>query len=148
MQGFTKLAMLTLKLIQKWGSCCVFDDVLNPRMRLTFSQNLSNKGLKKQWKRTNNNNKEMSNLGPSFTTLVLRITLNFCFWSGPIDFPFKMVPFKLNHNLICLCPGVLSKYLWTNLKLLTNKNTQFHWTLLLGGLYKVALKYKMPKLRI
>ncbi len=99
-------------------------------------------------KKKKNKNKETSNLGPQFITLVLQITLNICFWSGPIDFPSKMVPCKLNHNLICLCPGPLSKGLETNLKLLTNKNTQFHWTLLLGALYKVALKYKMPKLRI
>jgi hypothetical protein len=49
------------------------------------------------------------------------------------------MPCKLNHNLICLSPEPLSKGLGTILKLLTNRNAQFHWTLLLGPLSKVAL---------
>ncbi len=47
--------------------------------------------------------------------------------------------YKLNHNLICLDPGSLSKDLGTNLKLLIDRNAQFHWTLLLGPFSKVAL---------
>jgi hypothetical protein len=35
--------------------------------------------------------------------------------------------------------GPLSKGFETNLKLLTNKNARFHWTLLLGTLSKVGL---------
>jgi hypothetical protein len=49
------------------------------------------------------------------------------------------MPCRLNHNLICLGLGLLSKGLGTNLKLLANRNAQFHWTLLLGPLSKVAL---------
>jgi hypothetical protein len=48
------------------------------------------------------------------------------------------MPCKLNHNLICLSLGPLFKGLETNLKLLTNSNAQFHWTLLFGPLSKVA----------
>jgi len=61
-------------------------------------------------------------------------------WCGPIGFPSKMMPFKLNHNLICLGPIPSSKGLATNLKLLTNRNVQFHQTLLLGAMSKVTLK--------
>jgi hypothetical protein len=50
-----------------------------------------------------------------------------------------MMSCKLNHNLICLGFGHLSKGLGTNLKFVTNKNVQFHWPLLLGPLSKVAL---------
>ncbi len=66
--------------------------------------------------------------------------LNCFFWFGPIGVPSKMMPCTLNHNLICLGLGPLSKGLGTNLKFLTNRNAQFHWTLLLGPLSKVALR--------
>ncbi len=46
----------------------------------------------------------------------------------------------LGSNLICFGLGLLFKSLETNLKLLTNRNAQFHWTLLLEPLFKVALK--------
>jgi NADH:ubiquinone oxidoreductase subunit 5 (subunit L)/multisubunit Na+/H+ antiporter MnhA subunit len=61
------------------------------------------------------------------------------FWLGPIHFPSKMIPHKLNRNLICLDPRPLSKGLGTNFKLLTNRNAQFHWMLLFGCLSKLAL---------
>jgi len=51
-----------------------------------------------------------------------------------------MMPFKLNHNFICLGLIPSSKGLATNLKLLTYRNVQFHWTLLLGAMSKVTLK--------
>jgi hypothetical protein len=87
------------------------------------------------------NNKKLKNEQPSTLdyTLVLQIMsshLSSIFWSGPIAFPFAMKPCKLNHNLICLCPGPLSKDLETNLNLLTNKNARFHWTLFLEPLSK------------
>jgi hypothetical protein len=47
---------------------------------------------------------------------------------------------KLNHNLICLGPWPSSKVLETNLKLLTNRNSWFHRTLLLAALSKVTLR--------
>jgi len=53
----------------------------------------------------------------------------------------KMMPCKLNNHLICLDPEPMSKSLATNLRLLTNKNAQFHWTLLLGPLSKVTLRF-------
>jgi hypothetical protein len=49
------------------------------------------------------------------------------------------MPYRLNQYLICLGLGSLSKGLGTNLKFLTNKIVQFHWTPLLGPLSKVAL---------
>ncbi len=76
-------------------------------------------------------------------TLVLQAMsspLNYYFWSKPIGFPFKMMPCKLNNNLICLCPESLFKGLGTNLKLLTNRNVRFHLTLLLGALSKVVIR--------
>jgi hypothetical protein len=54
-----------------------------------------------------------------------------------------MMPWKLKQNLNCLGLGPLFKGLGTNLKLLTNMNAQFHWTLLLGSLSKVTLSF-MP----
>jgi hypothetical protein len=66
-------------------------------------------------------------------TLVLQ-TMNFplssCFVSRPIGFPSKMMPRKLNHNLIFFGSRPLPKGLGINLKFLTNRNAQFHWTLL------------------
>ncbi len=58
-------------------------------------------------------------------------------------FPSRMMPWKLKQNLNCLSLGPLFKGLGTNLKLLTNMNAQFHWTLLLGSLSKVTLSF-MP----
>jgi hypothetical protein len=51
----------------------------------------------------------------------------FIFFSFKISFsqfgfPFKMMPYKLNHNLICLDFRPLFKSFETNLKLLTNRN--------------------------
>jgi len=54
-------------------------------------------------------------------------------------FPSKLVPFSMNHNLICLQPKPLTKGLGTNLKFFTNGNVQFHWALFLGPLLKMAL---------
>jgi hypothetical protein len=59
--------------------------------------------------------------------------------------PSKMMPCKLNHNLICLNLVSLSKGLGTNLKFLTNRNAQFHWTLFLGPLSKVGLSLVCEK---
>jgi hypothetical protein len=73
--------------------------------------------------------------------MCLRVTLD----KGPrelIGFPSKMMPCKLNHNLISLGPESLSKSLGTNSKLLFNRNARFHWTLLLGPLFKVALRIR------
>ncbi len=80
----------------------------------------------------------MSNLGPQLT-LWFSKPCALLFWFRPIDFPSKMMPCKLNQNLICLYPEPMSKVLETNLKLLTNRNAQFHWTLLLGSLSKMTL---------
>jgi len=55
-------------------------------------------------------------------------------WSGPVGSPSKTMPCKLNHNLICLGHVPSSK------GLATNRNVQFHWTLLLGAMSKVVLK--------
>jgi hypothetical protein len=85
----------------------------------------------------------MNNLGPYIfytPNLELLCKVFFFFWFGPIGFPSKMMPCRLNHTLICLGPKALFKCLGTNLKLLTNRNVQFHWTLLFGPLFKVALK--------
>jgi len=50
----------------------------------------------------------------------------------------KMMSCRLNHNLICLGLEPLFKGLRTNL------NAQFHWTLLLGPLFKMALIVDPP----
>jgi hypothetical protein len=112
-----------------------------------FSQNLSNKGKrnmrKKKWK-----NEQPWTLA---CTLVLQTMTSpwrgVFFLSISINFPSKMMPCKLNHNLICLCIGSLSIGLETDLKLLTNRNVQFHWTLLLEPLSKVPLTYQYIKLQ-
>jgi hypothetical protein len=54
---------------------------------------------------------------------------------------------RINHNLICLGFGPSSKGLGVILKFLTNRNVQFHWTLLLGPLSKVALNGQGYKFR-
>jgi hypothetical protein len=60
----------------------------------------------------------------------------------PIGFPSEMIPCKLNHNMICLGFGLLSKGLGTNSKLLTNRNVQFHWNPPIGPLSQMALNMK------
>jgi hypothetical protein len=64
---------------------------------LPFSQNLKkniekNSGKDKQ-------TKTMNNLGAELTH---ELSLEHFFWSGPISFPFKMMPCKQSHSLICL----------------------------------------------
>ncbi len=90
-------------------------------------------------------NKKWATLDPSlhFGYLNHELSLKLFFlWFEPIGFPLTTMPFRLNHNLIC--PGPLSKGLGTNLKLLTNKNAQFHWSLHLGPLSKVAGSNSSP----
>jgi hypothetical protein len=88
------------------------------------------------------NSKKWTNLDPSlnFDSSNHELSCKLVFFgSRSISSPSKMMPCKLNHNLICLHPGPLSKNLGTNLKFLTNKNAWFHWTLLHGPLSKVTL---------
>jgi hypothetical protein len=53
--------------------------------------------------------------------------------------PSKMMPCRLNHSMICLGLKPWSKGFGTNLKVLTNRNYWFRWTLLLGPCLKWAL---------
>jgi hypothetical protein len=71
-----------------------------------------------------------------FQTMSSPLSFFFLVWTN--CFPYKIIPFKLNHNLICFGPRPLFKDLKTNLKFLTNWNVQFHWTLFLGPMSKVA----------
>jgi len=74
----------------------------------------------------NNKTKKWATLDHSFhfgsPNYELSIKLFFLLF-GPIGFPFKMMPCKLNHNLICLNPGPSSKGLGKNLKFLIDKNS-------------------------
>jgi hypothetical protein len=116
---------------------------LQSKALLPFSHNLNNKGRRKQWKISKNKIK-WTTLDPSLAyNLVFQIVrsrLNSFILSTPIGFPSKIMLCKLNHNLNCLRPRPSSKDLGINLKFLTNKNVWFHWTLLLGPLFKVTLK--------
>jgi hypothetical protein len=73
---------------------------------------------------------------------------SFFFYSDQLVFPSKIMSCKLNHNLICLGLEPLSKDLRINLKLFTNRNARFHWTMLLGPLSKVALRVISLKVHI
>ncbi len=87
-------------------------------------------------------NKKQRNEQPwtlAYTSILLKLSFKLFFLSRPIGFPSKMMPCKQNHNLICLCHGPLFKGLGTNLKLLTTRNVQFHWTLVPGPLSTMAL---------
>ncbi len=133
--GFTKPIMSTLKLVKNGGA-----SVLSTMSSIHSMSTILNKGKKKTMKK----NKKQKNEQPQTLayTLVLQTMsspISSFFFSKPIGFPSKMMPCKLNHNLICLGLEFLSEGLGTNLKLLTNRNAQFHWTLLLGPLSKVAL---------
>jgi hypothetical protein len=66
--------------------------------------------------------------------------LKLLFLSGPIGFSSKMMPCKINHNLICFGPRLMSKCYGTKSTFLTNGNAWFHWTLLLGPLFKMIPK--------
>jgi hypothetical protein len=94
----------------------------------TYTLVLQIMSKRKQWKRKEKQRNKQT--WTSTYTLVLQIMsffLSSFFWVGPIDFPFKMIPCKLNHNLICFGLGFLFKSLETNLKLLTNRNAQFQF---------------------
>ncbi len=109
---------------------------------IPFSQNLSNKGFfikKKPKKKTKKNEQPWLALTLWFSKPWDALEALFV-WFGPNGFPSKTMPCKLNHNLICLGPILSSKALATDLKLLINRNVQFHWTLLLGAMSKVTLK--------
>jgi hypothetical protein len=75
------------------------------------------------------------------------LSLKLFFWSGLIGFPFKMMPCRQSHNLICLGLGPHLKALRPILKLLFNRNAQFHWTLLFRPFSKVTFldfPYSLP----
>jgi hypothetical protein len=130
--------MLTLELIKN-GGVGVLSTMSSIHKCIFHSHRIWTTRVKK------NNEEEQKNEQPWTLayTLVLH-TMSFpwsCFfWFGPIGFPSKMMPCRLNHNLICLGPRPLSKVLGTSLKLLTNRNAWFHWAPVLGPLFKVALK--------
>jgi hypothetical protein len=94
-----------------------------------------------RWKKTMKKNKKQRNEQPwtLVQTLVLQTMKLFLKKIQTNCFPSKLVPFSMNHNLICLQPKPLSKGLGTNLKFFTNGNVQFHWALFLGPLSKMAL---------
>ncbi len=89
---------------------------------LPFSQNLSNKGKRKQKK-----NEQPWTLAYTLNSLhspnhELSLKLCFVFLVWTNWFPSKVMQFRLNQNLIYLVPGPLSKLgLGTNLKLLINR---------------------------
>jgi hypothetical protein len=95
---------------------------------------------KKAMKKKKQTNKQTWTLAYTLVLQIMSFPVSSFSWSGSIDFPSKMIPCKLNHNLICFGLGVLLKSLETGSKLLTNRNAQFHWTLLLEPLFNVALK--------
>ncbi len=61
------------------------------------------KKLKKQW------NEQPWTLAYTLVFQTTSFPWSCFFWFGPIGFPSKMMPCKLNHNLICLCFGPLSE---------------------------------------
>jgi hypothetical protein len=128
LQGSTKLAMLTFKSIKKWESWCAFNNVLIHKCVFHFHKIWATRG------------KEALDPSLHFGSPNHELSFKLFFWFGPIGVPSKMMPCRLNHNLIRLGLGPLSKGLGTNLNLLTNRNAPFHWTLLLGPLSKVALR--------
>jgi hypothetical protein len=100
-----------------------------------FSQNLS---------KDNKKTKKWTTLSLAYTLILPNHeSLFYALFSGldPLVFPSKYAHGDKNHNLICHGLGPSSRGLGTNLKLLMNSNAQFHWTLLLGPLSKVALTY-------
>ncbi len=107
---------------------------------LLFSQNLKNKEKRvEKSKEKKQKNKEMKNLGSQLTLWFSKSPSSSFSWFEPIGFPCKIMPCKLNHNLICLGLEPSSKGLEANLKFLTNRNVRFHWTLFFEPLFKVAL---------
>jgi hypothetical protein len=70
-----------------------------------FSQNLNNKDkkttMKKKWKM-----KKRTTLALAYTSILQTMSSPLCcvFWFQPVGFLSKTMPYKLNHNLICLEP--------------------------------------------
>jgi hypothetical protein len=92
--------------------------------------------LEKKLSKDKKKNKEISK--PSTLAYTMNLFYTLLIWSGPLGFPSKICQGQI-HNLICHGLGPSSIGLGTNLKLLTNRNARFHWTLLLGPLSKVVL---------
>jgi hypothetical protein len=90
-------------------------------------------------------NKEKQNWTLAYTLVLQIMSYKLFFLVRTNWFSFQNDTCKLNHNLICFGLGLLFKSLETNLKLLTNRNAQFHWTLLLEPLFNVALKLIFDK---
>jgi len=138
-----KTSHVHLKIGQKgeiWRSQECFQSVTC----LPFLKNLSNKGKKNNEKEYKTKKWATLNLSLHLVFQTMSFFLSLFLWSRLIDFPSKMIPCMLNHNLICLYLGPSSKDLRTNLKLLTNRGVWFHWILLLGPLSKVPI-ISLPK---
>jgi len=129
-----------LKLVQNWGAHVLSTMSL---ACLPLSQNSSNKRKKKTMEKKQKTKNWVTldprlHFGSPNHELSLKL---FFFLSRPIEFSSKMMACELNHNLIwfVLILDPCLKGLETNLKLLTNKNVQFHWTQLLKPFSKVAI---------
>ncbi len=105
-----KSTMLTLELIKKWGSWCAFNKFSILRGCIFHSHKISTRTFLKTMKI----NKKLKNEQPwtlAYTSILKTMSSPFsCFLgSRPIAFPSKVMPCNLNHNLICLSLGLLSK---------------------------------------
>jgi hypothetical protein len=129
--------MPTLKLVKKWESSYALNNVLNPLHffhphKVWATRVKENNEKEKKWK-----NEQLWTLVYILVLPTMNSPLNSFLGLNQLV-SSKMMPCTLNHNMICLGLGPLSKGFKTNLKFLTNSNTQFHWTLPLGPLFKVA----------
>jgi hypothetical protein len=139
--GSIKLAMLTFKLIKN-GGVGVLSTMSSIHKCFFHYYRIWTTRVKENNEKEQKKPKKWATLDLSshFGSPNHELSLKLFFWFGPIGFPSKMMPCRLNQNLICLGPRSLCKVLGTNLKLLTNRNAWFHWAPVLGPLFKVALR--------
>jgi len=127
--GSRRPAISTLKFVKNRG-VDVFRTMSSIHNIFSIVTKIKQQGLKKPPKQ---------NPKKKWTTLDLSLHFDYPNHKLSFNFPSKMISCKLNHNLICLDHGLSSKDLGTNLELLTNRNPQFHWTVLFEPSSKVAL---------
>jgi hypothetical protein len=117
LQRYTKLAMSTLKLIKSAGTGVLsMSSIQRISSILTKFERQRKKKTMKKWATLNLS----LHFGSPNHELSLKLCFVFLVWTN--WFPSKMMQCRLNHNLICLVPGPLSKLgLGTNSKLLINR---------------------------
>jgi len=144
---FTKPAISILELVKNWGAGLLSTISSIHSMFfmvcLPFSQNLSNKGKRKHSeKEPPEKKKKQRNEQPwtlAYTLVLQKLSSHLTLAFSPDQLVCPPQWCHSTKSQFDCGPEPSFKGLGTNVKLLTNTNAWYHWTLLLGTLSKVAL---------